>query len=54
MTAWEAFDEVNYKSTVTALTEANEMVFESDEARSIWIERRSAVLFFDYIAEYCD
>ena len=48
MTAWDAFDELDYKATVTALTEASEMVFESPEARSKWIDERSAGLFFEY------
>ena len=48
MTAWDAFYELDYKATVTALTEANEMVFESQEARTKWIEGRSAYLFFKY------
>lgn len=51
MTAWDAFYELDYKATVTALTEANEMTFETPEARSKWIEERSACLFFDYAAK---
>ena len=50
MTTWDAFDMLDYKATVTALTEANEMTFETPEARSKWIEERSACLFFDYAA----
>ena len=43
--------EIDYKATVTALTEANEIRFESPEAKHKWINERSACLYFEYAAE---
>lgn len=49
--AWELDGEIDYKATVTALTEANEIRFESPEAKHKWINERSACLYFEYAAE---
>lgn len=51
MDSWDRFDEIDYKATVTALTEANQMVFATEEEKSKWIDVRSALIFFDLLAK---